>query len=210
MRLATGLRLEASIVHPHKCKCGIVVDALGRHGLSCKYAKGTYPRHLEINKILGKKLCKANVASSLEPLGLNRDSGLQPDGITLFPWSMGKCLVWDYTCHDTLCQSSTHLTSNSAGKAAEKAEKDKHAKYRSFEQKFIVQPIADETLGSWGPEGVKFVKEIGARMITATKNKRSTSELFQAISVATQRGNALSIIGSLPHPRFLFESDDHL
>ena len=25
MRLATGLRLGASIVHPHRCKCGIVV-----------------------------------------------------------------------------------------------------------------------------------------------------------------------------------------
>ena len=121
----------------------------------------------------------------------------------------GKCLVWDFTCHDTLCASSTHLTSQSAGKAAEKAEKDKHAKYRSFEDKFIVQPIANETLGSWGPEGLKFVGEIGARMIIATKNKKSTSELFQAISVATQRGNATSILGSLPHPKFLVELDDH-
>ena len=84
------------------------------------------------------------------------------------------------------------------GKAAEKAERDKHAKYRSFEAKFIVQPIAKETLSAWGPEGLKFV-EIGTRLITATKNKRSTSELFQAISIATQRGNATSIIGSLPN-----------
>ena len=64
MRLATGLRLGASIVHPHKCRCGTVVDSLGRHGLSCKYAKGTYPRHLEINMILERKLGKANATAS--------------------------------------------------------------------------------------------------------------------------------------------------
>ena len=91
-----------------------------------------------------------------------------------------------------------------------KAEKDKLSKYRSFEQKFIVQPIANETLGSWGPGGLKFVQEIEIRLFTATKNKRSTSELFQAISIATQRGNATSIIGSLPNVRFLSELDDHL
>ena len=118
-------------------------------------------------------------------------------------------MIWDYTCRDTLALSNMDLCTETAGKAAEKAEKDKHTKYRSFEEKFIVQPIANETLGSWGPEGLKFVMEIGARMIIATKNKRSTSELFQAISVATQRGNATSILGSLPNPKYLIELDDH-
>ena len=123
---------------------------------------------------------------------------------------MGKCLVWDYTCHDTLCPSSIHQTSKAAGKAAEKAEKDKRTKYRTFEQKFIVQPIANETLGPWGPEGLKFVEEIGARLIQATKDKRSTYQLFEAISVATQRGNLLSVLGSLPNTKMLSDLEDYL
>ena len=145
-----------------------------------------------------------------EPLGLDSNSGLQPDGLTLFPWSMGKCLVWDFTCHDTLCPSNLHLSSSAAGKAAEKAERDKTTKYRSLEQKFIVQPIANESMGSWGPSGLKFVEEIGARLILATKDKRSKYQLFEAISVATQRGNALSVLGSLPNKKMLSDLDDHL
>ena len=166
--------------------------------------------HSRINKILERKLAKAQVVACREPLGLDNDHGLQPDGLTLFPWSMGKCLFWDFTCHDTLCPSNLHLSSKEAGKAAEKAEKDKASKYRSFEEKFIVQPIANETMGSWGPLSLKFVREIGARIIQATKDKRSTYQLFEAISVATQRGNVLSVLGSLPNTKMLSDLEDHL
>ena len=65
-------------------------------------------------------------------------------------------------------------------------------------------------MGSWGPSGLKFVEEIGARLILATKDKRSKYQLFEAISVATQRGNALSVLGSLPNKKMLSDLDDHL
>ena len=145
--------------------------------------------------------------SNLEPLGLADDSELRPDGMSLFPWSMGKCMVFDFTCHDTLCQSSIQQTSQSAGKAAEKAEKDKVAKYRVLEPQFIVIPVAAETLGSWGPEGRKFVEDIGARITTVTGDKRETSHLFQSIGIAIQRGNIISILGSIPKSKLLPEPD---
>ena len=53
----------------------------------------------------------------------------QPDGLTLFPWSNGRCLVWDFTCWDILFKSYVSETSEEAGKAADKAENRKLDKY---------------------------------------------------------------------------------
>ena len=104
--------------------CGNMVDSTGRHGLSCKNAKGTFPRHQQVNDILKRSLGSAQVTAVTEPAGLSRSDGKRPDGLTLFPWSMGRCLVWDFTCRDTLAPSNTMLISLQAGKAAIKAEKD--------------------------------------------------------------------------------------
>ena len=72
-----------------------------------------------------------------------------PDGMTLASWKHGKSLAWDFTCVDTLADSHIHLTSKGPGKAAEKAEKGKIAKYEDLTHNFIVQPVAAETLGAW-------------------------------------------------------------
>ena len=53
-----------------------------------------------------------------------------------------------------------------------------------------------ETLGSWGSLGKKFITEIGSRIADATGEKRLTYFLFQAISMAAQRGNVASILGT--------------
>ena len=59
-------------------------------------------------------------------------------------------------------------------------------------------PVACETLGSWAPMGLKFVKDIGKRISESTGEQRSTSYLFQAISIAVQRGNTASVAGTIP------------
>ena len=66
-------------------------------------------------------------------------------------------------------------------------------------------PIAHETLGPWAPMGLKFIKDIGARMNDSTGESRSTSYLFQSISIALQRGNAASIAGTVPNTKKLDE-----
>ena len=66
-------------------------------------------------------------------------------------------------------------------------------------------PVANETLGAWAPMGEKFVKDIGSRVSEETGEKRATSYLFQSISIATQRGNAASVLGTLPNTRKLDE-----
>ena len=60
-----------------------------------------------------------------------------------------------------------------------------------------------------GPERLQFVEEIGARIttVTVTGDKRETSHLFQALGIAIQRGNIISILGSIPDYRLLPELD---
>ena len=85
LQISCALRLGSPIFQPFKCKCGTIVDSLGRHGLSCKKVKGTYPRHLLINNILGRDMCRAQVTATLEPTNLCQNDGKQPDGLTLLP-----------------------------------------------------------------------------------------------------------------------------
>ena len=163
------------------------------------------PRHKQANDILKRALSAAQVSTALEPRGLTGEDGKQPDGLTLFPWSQGRCLVWDYTCTDTLAQSNLALSSKEAGKAAEDSENDKLYKYRVLASTYIVQPVATETLGPWGPQSLKFIKEIGKRIADNTGEKRSTCYLFQSLSMAAQRGNVTSFRGSVPNTKSLTE-----
>ena len=141
----------------------------------------------------------------LEPPGLSRSDGKRPDGLTLYPWANGKNVVWDFTCRDSLAPSHISTTSKEAGKAAEQAEAAKLTTYSNLINNYTVIPVAMETLGSWGSLGKKFITEIGSRIADATGEKRSTYFLFQAISMAAQRGNVASILGTSPNTKKLDE-----
>jgi len=58
-------------------------------------------------------------------------------------------------------------------------------------------PVAVETLGALGEEASDFVHELGRRIATVTGEKRSTEFLLQRLSVAIQRGNASSVLGTV-------------
>ena len=53
-----------------------------------------------------------------------------------------------------------------------------------------------ETFGGWGPEGANLIRSIGKKIQENTGEKRSTFFLFQSISLAVQRGNAASVLGT--------------
>jgi len=52
--------------------------------------------------------------------------------------------------------------------------------------------VVIETAGTWLHLAVELVKEIGKRTTNITGNERETSYLFQPMSIALQRGNAVS------------------
>lgn len=193
-----GLRLGAKINQPHICQCGTAVDAFGHHGLACSRSAGRIPRHASINDIIRRTLATVGVPSILEPTGIVRTDGKRPDGLTLIPWKQGRCLVWDATCVDTLAPTHLPTTNNRGGAAACTGEVTKRRKYEGLGDCYNFLPFAVETMGPWGPEAKLFLKDITTRLIEVTGDNRAGSFFAQRISLAIQRGNAASILGTLP------------
>uniref|UniRef100_A0A2A4JCX9 Uncharacterized protein n=1 Tax=Heliothis virescens TaxID=7102 RepID=A0A2A4JCX9_HELVI len=52
--------------------------------------------------------------------------------MSLFPWKLGRTLVWDATCVDTLAPTHLPRTACCAGSAAAQAENLKQRKYSSL------------------------------------------------------------------------------
>ena len=156
-----------------------------------------HQRHASLNDIIHRALSSAHVPSRLEPVGLLRSDGKRPDGASLIPWSMGKPLIWDATCVDTFAPSYRNLAVVSAGAVASRAESLKQEKYTALDHSHIVTPIAIETSGAFGPKTLSFIKEFGRRLRLHTGISSSTQYLIQRLSMAVQRGNAVSILHGL-------------
>ena len=61
----------------------------------------------------------------------------------------------------------------------------------------IFYVISIETAGSWDVQEVELMEEIGRRTTAATNDQNETMYLFQRISMAIQRGNALSFFSHI-------------
>ncbi|XP_063547387.1 uncharacterized protein LOC134754868 [Cydia strobilella] len=197
-RLAASLRLGASTNQPHRCQCGAMVDILGHHGLSCVRSAGRMSRHASINDVIRRALVSAKVPAVLEPSGLARDDGKRPDGMTMVPWSMGRPLIWDATCVDTLAPSHVLSTSATAGVAASSAESLKRRKYAVLGSSYIFAAFGVETMGPWGPSARRLYKDLATRLIEASGDQRAGHYFAQRVSIAIQRGNTASLLGTLP------------
>ncbi|XP_047985709.1 uncharacterized protein LOC125225875 [Leguminivora glycinivorella] len=197
-RLAVSLRLGAACVTPHRCHCGAQVTKFGTHGLSCTKSAGRSARHASLNDILRRALVSAGTPSVLEPTGLARDDGKRPDGMTLVPWKLGRPLVWDATCVDTLAPSHLPGTSARASAAAEAAEQLKRRKYAAIDTGCMFEPFGVETLGPWGQGAHGIFTELAKRLIDASGDQKAGAYLAQRIGIAVQRGNAASLLGTLP------------
>ena len=101
----------------------------GTHVLSCRHSGGRIPRHAAVNETIRRALVSGGVPAVLEPVGVCRDDGKRPDGITLIPWRRGLPLVWNFTCSDTLAPSNLSTSFSGASRLANSAEACKIRKY---------------------------------------------------------------------------------
>ena len=197
IRVAVGHCLGSPLCRPHSCHhCGDEVDSLATHGLSCRWSKGRYHRHMAVNDILFRALASAKVPSRLEPSGLYRSDGKRPDGITVVPWKNGKLLVWDATCPDTFAPSYSSSATREAGAVAVLAEERKRDKYAFLNPTHTFTPVAIETSGAISAQSMAFLKDLGRRITRVTGEERSTTYLLQRLSVAILRGNSVSVLGT--------------
>jgi len=201
LRIATSLTLGSKICESHTCICGFQVEENGLHGLSCLKSAGRRSRHDSINDLIKRSLVSAGFPSVLEPIGTCLEDGKRTDGMTMIRWSKGKALLWDATCVDTYAASHLSLSSVSAGAAASEAEVKKQIKYRSLSNGYNFVAVGLETSGVLGKQTSKFLKELGKKLISATREPRSSSFLLQRISIAIQRGNSANILATHPKSR---------
>ena len=78
------------------------------------------------------------------------------------------------------------------------AEERKVAKYMALGRSHSFTPVAIETqLGAIGPKSLTFIRDLGYRMKQRTDEDRTLTYLLQRLSVAIQRGNPASAMGSI-------------
>ena len=95
----------------------------------------------------------------------------RPDGATLIPWQRGQMLLWEATISDTFAPSYVGQTSRLVGAAAKLVESKKLSKYQSLLSQYLFVPVALETSGVYGKDGLRFVREIGRRVTLSTGNR---------------------------------------
>ena len=144
-----------------------------------------------INDVIWRAIKRAKIATHKEPTGLILSDGKRPDGATLSPWSKGKAMAWDVTVHT---YAAFHLKSTAleAGSAAKHAAEMKCTKYQELVATHLFFTIAIETAGTWDKRAMELIEEIGRRCMIETDDQRETAYLYQRISIAIQRGNALA------------------
>ena len=124
-------------------------------------------------------MSSAGFNAVLEPVGLDRGDGKRPDGMTVFPFSMGKCLIWDCTCVDSFSSSALALTATEPGSASRSAEVRKNLKYEVLCDRYIFQAIAIETSCVFGRDTNAFISRLG-HLTTSISGERREAEFFSA------------------------------
>src|ERR1044072_7009603 len=84
------------------------------------------------------------------------------------------------------------------GAAAQKVEATKTAKYATIASTHDFVRLALEALGAWGQDAIRFVSDLGRRILAVTEEPRETTFLKQRLSIAIQRGNRIACRGTVP------------
>ena len=109
-------------------------------------------------------------------------------------------MAWDVTVPDTYAESHVGNTATKPGAAAQKTAQNKTDKYSELASSHIFYRFAIETAGTWHEMAVEqeqhfgniWEQEIGGPFTTIIEDTRETTFLFQHLSVALQRGSAVS------------------
>ncbi|KAI8430428.1 hypothetical protein MSG28_000705 [Choristoneura fumiferana] len=129
--------------------------------------------HATLNDIIRRALSTASVLTTLEPSGLSTTDGKRPDG-------------------------HVNGSARKPGSAAEQAQTIKCRKYAFLSNNYIFAALAIETLGPWSSDTKKFVKEVSNKLFGVSGDHRAGTFFAQRLSLAVQRGNAASVLGTMP------------
>jgi hypothetical protein len=91
------------------------------------------------------------------------------------------------------------MSSTRAASAAEATAQCKNTKYSDIAQLYLFYPVAVETMGPINEVSQDFIPELSHRVFSVTEDPRETSFIFQRLSVAVQRFNAVCLTNSFSH-----------
>ena len=140
-----------------------------------------------MNDIIKRALSSAVFNAVVEPAGLDRGDGKRPDGMTVFPFSRRKCIIWDCICVDSYSPSALALTATEPGSASRSAEVRKSHKYEGLCDRYIFQAILIESSGVFGRDTDAIIFRLGRLTISMSGESRETEFLLQRLSLATVR-----------------------
>ena len=93
-----------------------------------------------------------------------RNDGRRPDGVTMLPWSRGRSLAWDFTCVHRLAASHLSKGRQEGSSVATAKEAIKRQLYNDIPSRYILEPVAIETLGGIGDSSWAFLRTLGQRI----------------------------------------------
>ena len=137
--------------------------------LSCRRRGGRISRHQSANETIRRALVSGGIPAVLEPVGVVREDGKRPDGMSLIPCP----LLWDFTCSDIMTLGHRNQADSGPGEVVCTAESLKICKYSSLKSIYNFAPICIETMGAWGEGAKGIIKKIGQRVRWATGESRS-------------------------------------
>ena len=194
LRIAIGLCLDTN------CICGALVTHKDTHGLTCKRSGGRISRHQAANETIRRAMVSGGVPAILEPVGLCREDAKRPDGMTLIPWEECCPLLWDFTSYNTRSVTPCQGCKGSGGGCQIRRRDEMPQVHHSYQPICVLSSLY-RIAGGLG-DGVKLlVRKIGQRVTEITGEPRSTSFLVQRLALDVQRGNAASVLGTLPATR---------
>ena len=89
-------------------------------------------------------------------------------GMTVFPFSGGRSLVWDCTFVDTYAGVHLNMSAMEAGTAANCVEEHDRRKYAPLVEAHQFEPIAVNNMGVYGGSTGVILTAIGCRLVEAT------------------------------------------
>ena len=113
--------------------------------------------------------------------------------MTVFSFSMRKCLIWDCTCVDSFFPSALALTATEPGSASRSAEVRKNLKYEGLCDRCIFQAMAIETSCVFGRDTNAFISRLGHLTTSISGERLEAKFLRQRLSLATICGNAQTV-----------------
>jgi len=151
-----------------------------------------------MNDIIFRSLSSAGIPAAKETTGLTRLDDKRPDGLTLVPWQGGKPVTWDITVVSTLAQYYLHASGHYAAGAQNLLSLGRKPIILSPELSYC--PNRARNSRTIAPCSLDFLTRMGWRLSATKGDARETVFLFQCISVALQRFNAVLIHESFVAP----------